>query len=65
VATFTITVGTGQLVAPATPKLESAAERVRISDEQKIAELQDIVRKLVATNNAIVAQLHAAGVTGF
>lgn len=44
-----LAIAKGQLVAPSTPKLvDINSERVRIEHEQKIAELQAIVRQLAA-----------------
>lgn len=61
-----LTIASGQLVAPTTPKLaDTNAERVRITDEQKLVELQTVVRQQNALLGQMIAALHAAGVAGF
>lgn len=63
----------GQLTPPSTPKQDDAdTERMRITDEQKLVELQTVVRTLITQVTAqntlittIIATLHTAGVAGF
>jgi hypothetical protein len=61
-----ITIARGQLVAPATPKQTDVnTERMRITDEQKIVELQQLLTAAINKQNEMLTALHAAGVAGF